>query len=148
MSERVTHLMCGLLIFMSGFACISMLTNDHYWGGDFSAYIMQAQSICDASPGEYLERNRVTIEESSVPLGPAAYPWGFPLLLALFMAIFGLNIIILKLVSVFSFLLYLGVLWLGFRCYHNRLWLFLLVALFACNPYFLRFTNPVNMNEI
>ena len=62
--------------------CLCTLNYAHNWGGDFSVYIMQARSISQFSTGEFIENNRVTIEQSSTRIGPVAYPWGFPVMLA------------------------------------------------------------------
>ena len=78
-----------------------------HWGGDFSAYIMQARSIFQFSTGEFLENNRVTVEQSSTWVGPVAYPWGFPVMLAPVYATWGLHLLAIKMVGV---LFYLGLL--------------------------------------
>ncbi|MCB0538344.1 MAG: hypothetical protein KDE33_12550 [Bacteroidetes bacterium] len=51
----------------------------HYWGGDFSQYIFQAQNVCNGiNQGEQFYVYNPNYSE----LAPQAYPPGFPLLLA------------------------------------------------------------------
>ena len=133
----------ALLIGITAFLLWSSLTNGHNWGGDFSAYIMQAKSITEGSPLEFIEANRFTIEQSSRPMGPVTYPWGFPALLAPFYAIFGLDMIALKSVGLVCYLLFLFLLWGGFRKYHSDFWRFILLCLFALNPTMLQFINNI-----
>jgi hypothetical protein len=132
-----------LIVCISGLLMLGRLTRGHDWGGDFSAYIMQARSITEASPRAFVESNRFTIEESSMLIGPTVYPWGFPMLLAPLYALFGLNILALKAVGVFSYLIFLIVLWFGFRRDHTSSGFLCLVCLFAFNPAFIEFSNRI-----
>ena len=113
------------------------LSDGHDWGSDFAQYIMQAQSITEGKSREFIEVNRFTIEQSSYPLAPVAYPWGFPALLAPVHAVFGNSMIAFKSVGAIFFLLFLFCLFIGFRRYHSPFNLLLLICLFALNPYFL-----------
>jgi hypothetical protein len=82
--------------------------------------------------------------ENSAPYGaPIAYPWGFPVLLAPFYAVFGLNMIGLKLLGMISFLLFIVLLCVGFRKYHSAVWLLCLVCFFSLNPTMLSFTDQI-----
>jgi hypothetical protein len=119
------------------------LTNGHNWGDDFSAYIMQAKSITELNPRSFIEANRFTVEYSSSTFGPIAYPWGFPVLLVPFYAVFGQNIIGLKLLVVISFLIFILLLWVGFRKYHSPVWLLCLVCFFSLNPTMLSFADQI-----
>src|SRR5215831_5413914 len=143
MKKQLTPVLPALLVSISALLLWSGLTNGHDWGDDFSGYVMQAKSITEGRPREFIEANRFTIEQSSVPIGPLAYPWGFPALLAPFYAVFGLNMIALKSVGIISFLLFLLLLWSGFRKYHSDFWRLVLLCLFAINPMLLRFTDNV-----
>ena len=79
------HVWLGFIVLSALIICLCTLNYAHSWGGDFSAYIMQARSICQFSTGEFIENNRVTVEQSSTRVGPVAYPWGFPVMLVPFM---------------------------------------------------------------
>lgn len=119
------------------------LTVGKGWGGDSAGYIMQARSLVEMAPSSFVEANRFTIEQSCNPPGPVAYPWGFPLLLAPLYAIFGLDLFALKAVGALSYLLFLVVLWMGFRRVHSIGLLFCLVGLLALNPVLLKFSDKV-----
>ena len=122
---------------------LGSLTRGHDWGGDFSAYIMQADSLHEGSIGAFMEANRQAVEESSRRMFPVAYPWGFPLLLAPVFAVAGLNPIVLKSVCVAAYLLFLAILVPVFRHAHSTPWLLCLIGLFAFNPLLLRYADLI-----
>lgn len=143
MKETQTRAIFILIVGVSGLALCCTLTNGHNWGGDFSAYIMQAESITEAAPRAFIDANRITVEQSSRPVGPLAYPWGYPVLLAPFYALFGLNLVALKAVGAISFLLFLLVLWFVFRPVHTALGFLCLTCLLALNPTLLGYPNHI-----
>lgn len=143
MKKLHSNLLLALFIGFTGLLLVSSLTSGHNWGGDFSAYIMQTQSLVEGTPLDFIEANHFTMQYSSYPLGPIVYPWGFPALLAPFYAVFGLNMIALKSVGVITFLLFLILLWLGFRKDHSFVWLLSLICFFALNPTLLMFMNEI-----
>jgi hypothetical protein len=129
------------MIAASGLLAWATLEQGHDWGGDHAAYIMQAQSILAGNPAAFIEQNRFTIEGSTQafsPLGPVAYPWGFPLLLAPFCALFGVDMLALKAVNISCYLLFLVVLAAGFRRLHSGAGGLALVGIFALNPVMLK----------
>lgn len=82
-----------LLIALAVLVCwvLSFRGHGHDWGGDFSLYIAHARNIAlgqDYNAVNYIPEN----PEKGVPLhGPAAYPPGFPLVLAPVYRFAGLN---------------------------------------------------------
>jgi hypothetical protein len=98
--RKRTLFFLGLIVLVSGALSFLMLTRGHPWWDDFASYVMQAKSLLTWTMGDFVRHNTFTIQNSSFPPGPVAYPWGFPLLLAPAYAIFGLNPLALKLVSV------------------------------------------------
>ena len=58
-----------------------LLTAGHIWGDDWAGYLLQARSIGAGQVDAELARNAVAVDGSDVPIGPYAYPWGFPLML-------------------------------------------------------------------
>ena len=132
-----------ILLVVTTITLFCTLTNGHNWGDDFSQYIMQAKSIVELNPLSSIVANRFTADNSSYIFGPAAVPWGFPVLLAPFYAVFGLNMVGLKLVGVISFLIFIVLLWVGFRKFHSPVWLLCLVCFFSLNPTMLSFTNQI-----
>jgi hypothetical protein len=138
-----TGVFFAMLVGVAALLLYATLTTGHDWGDDFSAYIMQARSITEGAPRQFIEANRFTVEQSYAILGPVVYPWGFPVMLAPVYRLFGLNMLALKAVSGVCLLLFLLVLWPGFRKRHSPLWFLCLVGLFALNPLLLGFTNHV-----
>lgn len=135
-------LIVGILVLSLSLGA-SRLTRGHEWGDDFASYIMQAKSILDGKTQEFVERNAFTISESSSPIGPVAYPWGYPLALAPVYAIKGNSPLALKLPGLFFFGGFLICLYLLTK---NRLSppeSLLLVALFAFNPMLIDFLDQI-----
>ena len=120
-----------------------MLTEGHTWGDDFASYLMQARSIVDGSVDDFLDRNTFTIDNSLPGLGPVAYPWGYPLLLAPLVALLGLNLLAFKLLNLFFFILFLLSLYYLVKDRLSRLETFLLLALFAVHPAYLSIQNEI-----
>ncbi len=73
----------------------------HWWGDDWALYISQAQGLLDGDPGRVIEENRFTVESSrGAAFSPPLYPWGFPILLAPFVAVVGVDVDRLAIVPV------------------------------------------------
>ena len=138
-----TGVVFALMVCVSAIMISLHLHKGHFWGDDFAAYIMQAQSVAEGTPEDFLEENQFTIYQSSFQMGPVAYPWGLPTIQAAVTAVFGTSLIAFKSVSAVSFLLFLLCLWFGFRKYHTRLGFLGLVGIFAFNPYVLDRTNAI-----
>ena len=121
----------------------SQLTRGHEWGDDFAAYIMQAKSILNGDMQNFVEHNSITIHQSSVQIGPVAYPWGYPLILLPVYAAKGISPLALKLPGLFFFAGFL--IWI-YQWTKNRLTRtesLLLVSLFAFNPLLLNFLDQI-----
>jgi hypothetical protein len=135
-----------VLVIILGLAAVLgllLLTKGQDWGDDFAAYIMQAQSIVKGNEQSFIERNAFTINSTDFLLGPVAYPWGYPLVLASVYSVTGLNLIALKLPDLVFFIAFLFVL---FRFYRRRLSStesLLLVGIFAFHPQFLGFLDEI-----
>ncbi|MFC1879787.1 glycosyltransferase family 39 protein, partial [Chloroflexota bacterium] len=113
------------------------------WGGDFSGYIMQGMSLVEGTTDQVIEQNRFTVENSSRSFAPIAYPWGYPYLIALVYALFGIDLVVLKTINIFLYLFFLIIL---FRLFRERLSLvarIALVAIFAVNPSILLYLNHI-----
>ena len=106
MSKR-SLLILALIVLASSTLSFFMLTRGHLWWDDFASYVMQAKSILSWTMADFIRHNAFTVQNSSYPPGPVAYPWGFPLLLAPVYTVFGLNPLALKLVSVAFYAVFL-----------------------------------------
>lgn len=100
-------LLLGLIVLISSALSFFLLTRGHPWWDDFASYLMQAKSILSWSMDDFIRHNAFTVQNSSYPPGPVAYPWGFPLLLTPVYAIFGLNPLALKLVGIAFYAVFL-----------------------------------------
>lgn len=116
----------------------STLTRGHEWGDDWASYVMQAQSILNGNMDEFVERNAFTIFESSVQIGPVAYPWGYPLTLVPVLLLRGVHPLTLKLPALFFFMGFLLCFYLLTETRLTRTERLLLVSLFAFNPALIR----------
>lgn len=112
----------------------STLTRGHEWGDDWASYVMQAQSILNGKMDEFIERNSFTIFESSVQIGPVAYPWGYPLTLTPVLLLRGVHPLTLKLPGLLFFAGFLIFFYLLTETRLTRTERLLLVSLFAFNP--------------
>jgi hypothetical protein len=145
--SKTAGVFLALVLLASALLGSSVLTRGHFWGDDFAAYIGQAQSILRGEMDRFVARNGFTVSQSSREaghqMGPAAYPWGFPLLLAPVYALVGLSPLALKLPGL---VMYLGFLVVFFFLIRKRFTLtesLLAVSLFAFNPELLRFLDNI-----
>jgi hypothetical protein len=100
--------MIALLGFVAA-ASISLHYRGHTWGDDFTLYLRQSKGLVDGNVGQVIADNHFNVDNAAKPgFSPYVYPWGFPILLAPFYRLFGLNYGLLKLVEVACLC---GVLW-------------------------------------
>ena len=104
MQSKINWLPLTTLIIFSGVLGYATLTKGQSWGDDFASYIMQAQSVVEGNPNKFVEENGFTIVNSSQLLGPVAFPWGLPVLLAPLYRVFGPNMLALKSLNVVFFI--------------------------------------------
>jgi hypothetical protein len=86
--------------------------NDHFggvdWGDDFALYMRQARGLAIGNVGEVLAQNRYTVDNSGWhTFSPYSYPWGWPLIVAPFYAIKGLDYSTFKFLEVVAFCVFL-----------------------------------------
>ena len=132
-----------LIALLSLVISVGTLRRGHDWGDDFASYIMQAQSIIDGNMQNFVEHNSFTVLESSYTIGPASYPWGYPLALVPVILLRGTHPLLLKLPGILFFVAFLFSLYFLTK---NRLTpteSLLLVSLFAFNPTLLDFTDQI-----
>jgi hypothetical protein len=133
-----------LAILLSTALAFSLLTKDHDWGDDWASYLMQAVAITKGETHEFIQRNTFTMRESTHFIGPDAYPWGFPALLAPFTLACGpLNIFCLKSINLIFWALFL---WVSYALLARRLpplETALVLAVFASSPLLLNFNNQL-----
>jgi hypothetical protein len=132
-----------VVIVISFYLGASMLRRGHEWGDDFASYIMQAQSIWNGRTSEFVQRNSFTIFESSIQIGPVAYPWGYPLILTPAYALKGVHPLALKLPGLFFYSGFLVCLYLLIKTRLTQTDSLILICLFAFNPLLLGFLDQI-----
>jgi len=136
------------LLLLAGLAVVCLflfpLSNTHNWGGDFSLYIHQAQSLAGGTTEEVATTNAYALQHSSYgTFSPALYPWGWPILLAPVVAIAGLNYVWMK---VYVLLFFLGILALAYRYFApeiGKVTSFLVAACLLVNSNLFWYTDNV-----
>ncbi len=92
-SARTSILTSGALALILGAMAAAMFASHragHWWGDDWALYIRQAQGLLDGNPSRVIDENRFAVEMSrGAAFSPPLYPWGFPILLAPFVAVVG-----------------------------------------------------------
>src|SRR3990172_3544003 len=144
---KQTSIILVLILLASALLGSSVLTRGHFWGDDFAAYIGKAQSFLHGEMDSFVVRNGFTVSQSSREeghqMGPAAYPWGFPLILVPVYALAGLSPLALKLPGLLAYLGFLLVIFFLTRRRFTLTESLLAVSLFAFNPELLRFLDNI-----
>ncbi len=133
----------ALIILLSIVIGACTLTRGHQWGDDFAWYIYQAKSLVTNTTGEFMQVSEFTNRQSTQHLGPLAYPWGYPLILAPVYALKGISPLALKLPALLFFAGFLICLYLLVKRYFTPAESLLFVALFAFNPLLLQFLDQI-----
>jgi hypothetical protein len=137
-------LIIGLIALLAGVMSISSYSTGQFWWDDFASYLLQARAILEGRMAEFVAENGRAIAQSTYPVGPAAYPWGFPLLLAPLYALFGLSsLTAYKLVNTLAFGGFLVVFYAYARRRFNQSLSAALVAALAFNPTLLKATDLI-----
>ena len=132
------------LILFSLLLAFSLLTLDHEWGDDWASYLMQAIAITKGDAQGFMQRNTFTMRESTHFIGPDAYPWGYPTLLAPFTLACGpLDILCLKTINPILFALFLIAFYALLARRLPPLESALILAVFAFSPLLLKFTDQI-----
>src|SRR5208283_2771929 len=84
-------------VFLFAYVAAQLTPGVHAQGTDWAMYVTHARNIVKGLP--YTQSGYVFQPESTTEVGANSYPSGYPLLLAPFYAIFGLNIKIFKLLD-------------------------------------------------
>jgi hypothetical protein len=71
------------LAFLVACTWFLMVTKGHPWGDDWAGYLMQARALANGAASVEVATNATAISGSDFQLGPDAYPWGYPALLAI-----------------------------------------------------------------
>lgn len=135
-------ILAGILLVAAVLASLSWKVG-HDWGDDFAAYIGQGRSLVAGNPAAYVEMNSTATRYSAPVLSLYTYPWGFPLLLAPVVAVFGTNLLAMRWLCLAIFLASLLPLYALLRRRLDRTLSLSLVAALAWNPVLLGATNSI-----
>jgi len=141
--RKTTYALLMIILLGNALLGSATLTRGHAWGDDFAAYLMQAKSVHTGEMDAFVKGNLFTVTQSSHQIGPAAYPWGFPLMLTPVYKAAGLSPLALKIPGLLS---YLGFLLVFFFLMKRRFAIYeslLAVALFAFHPGLLLFLDNI-----
>lgn len=108
------------------------------WSDD-AAYIAQAIAIANGEVAQYIADNTVMMTKSDWLIGPYAYPWGFPLLLAPLYKIFGFNIVAFKSVGIICYTIFVGIFYIFCANRLPRIYAICATLIFSTNPYMTSF---------
>src|SRR5688572_1983393 len=133
----------SIIILISLLIGASSLTRGHQWGDDFAGYIVQAKNILRGTTDEFMEQSAFTNQQSTTHVGPLAYPWGYPLILAPVFAVKGISPLALKLPGLFFYAGFLICLYLLMKTRLTETERLLVVSLFAFNPLLLQFLDQI-----
>ncbi len=133
----------GIVVIGSGILAVQLHRNGHTQGDDFALYLRQARSLFDGDIGAVLADNRFAVLNSDAAFSPLAYPWGWPLLLAPFVHLWGYDYDRLKLVEVAVFVVWLVLLHGIVRRRIGRLPALAIVTVVATAPVFLVHTDQL-----
>ena len=91
-----------LVIIAIGMCAIKIVNQQHAWSDD-TAYLAQGIALANGTTAQYIADNTLMMTKSDWLIGPYAYPWGFPALLAPLYKIFGFNIVAFKSVGIICY---------------------------------------------
>jgi hypothetical protein len=115
----------------------------HTQGDDFALYLRQARSLFDGDVGAVIADNRFSVLNSDNSFSPVAYPWGWPILLAPFVHLWGLDYDRLKIVVVVTYCAFLLLFHGIVRRRLGRVMALGVVAVLATAPPFLTHTDEL-----
>lgn len=116
------------------------------WGDDFTLYLRQAKALFEGNVGQVIADNHDNVRLAAKPgFSPDVYPWGWPLIAAPFVRLFGFDYGRLKLVEVACWLGFLTCLYaLARRRLPDRRWLPIgLIAVVGTSLTYLRHTGQL-----
>lgn len=138
----------ALIMLIATIMSISRYSTGQFWWDDFASYLLQAGAILNGGMAEFTAENGRAIAQSTYPVGPAAYPWGYPLLIAPLYALAGLSISAYKLVNTLAFAAFLGIFYTYARRRFNLPLSAALISALAFNPTLLKATDLIQADFV
>lgn len=139
---RASAAALAVVIAVAAYVAVQLHRRGHTTGDDFALYLRQAQSLFEGNIAQVISDNRL-LWANSTAVTPQMYPWGFALVLAPFVRVFGLDYERLKLVEVACLCAWL-VLFHGIvRRRTDRVVALVVTAVFATAPIYLVHTDQL-----
>lgn len=133
----------GAFLAVTARNCHTLQEPGHDWGDDFALYARQAKSLIEGNPGQVVADTRFAVTESGWAFSPNAYPWGWPILLAPGVLLWGLNYSKLKVITTAMLLLSFVLLFRFVARRAGYLGALALLVLFGTNMFYLGWTNTI-----
>ena len=107
------------------------------WGDDWSLYLRQGESLYEGNIGQVIGDNHFNVDNAARPaFSPYVYPWGFPILMAPMLRLFGHDWAMLKMVGVVALVVFVWAFHAVVRARLDRWVAFAVVAVIATSmPY-------------
>jgi hypothetical protein len=141
-SRRVSGVLLALLVLGAAYVAVNLHRRGHTTGDDWALYVRMAKSLFEGNIHDVISDNRFLFDHSTA-VTPPIYPWGWPLLLAPFVRVWGIDFERLKLVEVAVFagwlILYHGIV----RRRAGRILALALTAVFATSYVYLVYTDQL-----
>ena len=131
---RVDYVIALILVIITAFLCVGKMDSGHNWGGDFSGYIAQGIAIVQGTTEQYISKNTLMMDKCDWLYGPYAYPWGFPLFIAIIYKIFGFNLVAFKAINIVCYAIFVGVFYIFCAKRLPRIYALIATLFFAINP--------------
>ena len=110
--RHVEHVVLVVMLVVAVVAMVMTHRHGHWWGDDWALYVRQAQGLVDGNAEQVRLDNEFTVTMTpGREFSPPLYPWGFPILLAPFVAVFGTDLDRLATVEVASAVVFLLAFW-------------------------------------
>lgn len=143
-----TFFIACVLASISGAFMLALMDSNHNWGGDFSQYIAQAKALINGTIPTQIANNTLMMHYSDGVYGPNVYPWGYPLLLAPVLALFGEDLLALKCVNIAFFMLFIFCFYAYVARRFSTQASIALTLAFALNPMLLNFASNNILSDI
>lgn len=124
---------------------LTSFQSGHNWGGDFSAYIHQAMSLVNGDVSKLHSMALFRAENSSpdAMVGPALYPWGFPVLLSSLYPAFGAELLPFRVLILAFVVASQAAVFYLLRGRLSDLWVLFIVFVMGMNPAIFEIKNDI-----
>jgi hypothetical protein len=115
MHIKTEKLIVGLITAISFIMALFCIKEGQSWGDDFALYIEQTIALSKGNIGELYLRNKFSMDNSVIAIGPYLYPFGFSVLLLPLYSGVGLNFEVLQLFGALFFIATIPFIYLVFK---------------------------------